>query len=142
MEFNRLDIDTLQYFTTEQKFFILHKLDSAWNISNVRIVDSSICGRLAEIPTVHMKFKSEDGKFRYIKSKNESEILNEVHIYFNGVYTIQENGICVPISEFYKMEIYMKDKGRTVGSWVAPGLGSVVIGILILIGLGVAAGGI
>ena len=61
------------------------------------------------------------------------ELLNEAHIYVNEFKEIENGRISVPISAIRKIEIYDKDSGATLASWVFAGIGIAAVTTAVLI---------
>ena len=110
----------------ENKFIILHYGDSAWQFKDIMADDNTITGGIFLLQG-HEKYRTTDaqGANRYKKraSKDESEVLNEVHIYTSELVQSESVQVSVPIKSINKIEIYDPAVGATIASWVFSGLG-------------------
>jgi hypothetical protein len=130
------------------KYLIVHFGDSAWHLSRIDMVESSLSGKISTLPDNHLKYKTTqaDSSNRYIKKLNESCVLEEVHLYVKDSLFSDLNSndsIKISISAIIKAEVYKKAKGRTIVSWLVPGLGIPIlaVGIIALIaGLSMSGG--
>jgi len=110
----------------ENKFIILHYGDSAWQFKDIMADDNTITGGIFLLQG-HEKYRTTDaqGANRYKKraTKDESEVLNEVHIYTSELVQSESVQVSVPIKSINKIEIYDPAVGATIASWVFSGLG-------------------
>ena len=64
-------------------------------------------------------------------------MLDEVHLYLKGGTQLQDlksgTNVEIPFSEIIRAEIYTKDKGKTLASWLIPGIGIPVVIIVIAV---------
>jgi hypothetical protein len=110
-------------FQNNNKFIIVH---SGLQIKNLRInsiENNVVFGSVSDFKG-HQKYKTTNPETsnRY-KINNESDVINEVHIYISG-FDIKDNGkISFPLSSITKIEIYDPDKLATIASWVFGAIG-------------------
>ncbi len=121
----------------EQKFIILHLNDKAWHLSNITIEKENINGIITDIPGHEMYKKVKPDVANRYRMK-DSLILNEVHIYTTEFTTVDASKVSIPIKAITKIEIYKKDTGATIASWVFSGLGVIagtagIVGVIILL---------
>ncbi len=131
-------IDRMQ---AENKYVILHLEDNVWHFQDVVVNESSVTGRISVL-TGHENYKiaKPDASNRYYKSKiyNQSDVLNEVHIYVSGFAETGSGLISIQPGDIKKIEIYDKDSGATAASWIFSGIGigiGAIAVILIIIAL-------
>ena len=122
----------------EGKFLILHLDDKAWKISDIVIDDEFFTGKIDSLIGHDSYTKTKPDKANRYRKKgklNNTEMLNEVHIYVSGFKEIEEGRISVALNSISKIEIYDKDKGSTTASWIFSGIGIAAgaFGILMVI---------
>ena len=75
----------------------------------------------------HEKYKTTDpdrpNRYKKNSNINESEVLEEVHIYTNDLSTPDYPNVAIPIEAISKLEVYDKAKEATTASWVLGTLG-------------------
>jgi hypothetical protein len=127
---NNITSEELKTFQSDKKYFILHTADTAWHLSNIILDNNSFNGTSTPLPKAHQKYKYEKGKFRYRRDTasdssyvDESNIVNEVHLFYTGD-SLSTIGKVVTgyISSIKKVDVYMKNKGKTTWSWLWPPL--------------------
>jgi len=110
----------------ENKFIILHYGDSAWQFKDIMADDNTITGGIFLLQG-HEKYRTTDAqganRYKNRASKDESEVLNEVHIYTSELVQSESVQVSVPIKSINKIEIYDPAVGATIASWVFSGLG-------------------
>ena len=128
---------TMLKFQDEKKFIILHYGDSAWNFRDIIAADSVVTGYLYPLRG-HDKYRTTnpDGANRYKRSVNhdESEVLNEVHIYTTE---LAEEGLIkasFPAAAVNKIEVFDPAVGATVASYVFSGL-AIAIPVIVVVAL-------
>ena len=113
-------------FQDDYKFIILHNADSVWKFKNIVVDEDTIRGTITKLVD-HNKYKTTNPERsnRYKKSSkiNESEVLNEVHIYMTESTQPSDTLISIPTAAIDKIELYDPAKGATVASWIFGGLG-------------------
>ena len=126
---NRIMPEELKAFQDNKKYFILHMADTAMHLTDILFKDSSFYGTLSPLTKVHMKYKTEKGKLRYLRYQsivdssyiNETDILNEVHLFYTGDGLKKTgNNVTGYISSIQKVDVYMKNKGKTRRTWLVP----------------------
>jgi len=119
----------MEEFITQKKFFIIHQDNEARYLLNAGIQENVITGELVNLKDDQMKFKSTrpKGATRYRKTKkhNEAYVTNEVHLYLQNS-VVKDFGsakqVKIPLSDIAYTNVYLKARGRTTFSWVAPGV--------------------
>lgn len=122
-----------------QKFIILHVDQRVWQMTSIKVNEESLSGVISPLYG-HERYKTvnPDGANRYINSTGEgSYLLNEVHLYASEYSESSQGNITIPIRAVQKIEIYDKDKGATVASWVLgiAGASLAAFGIILLIAI-------
>ena len=116
----------------EGKFFILHYGSQAWEFSDILVDDDIILGRITPLQS-HDYFKPKPKKFanRYKVSrspeKDESKVINEVHITISEFTAAEGNEISIAVDDIKNIEIYERDTGTTNASWVSSSVGIAAI---------------
>ncbi len=114
------------------KLFILHYGNQAWEFSDILVDDDIILGRITPLQS-HEYFKPKPKKFanRYKVSrspeKDESKVINEVHITISEFTAAEGNEISIVVDDIKNIEIYERDTGTTNASWVSSGVGIAAI---------------
>ncbi len=113
LPFNKTDLKT---FIKEDKYFILHDVDTAFCLSNTSYNDTSFTGKLSALPKVHLKYKTEKGSYKYDNDgyDKEDQILNEVHLYIND--KVKDKFFAGNYTSVIKVNINSKDKDKTNSS--------------------------
>jgi hypothetical protein len=130
--------DVISKMQDQQKFIILHLDDKAWQLKDIIVNEESITGSISVL-VGHERYKSvkPDNSNRYLKSKSrdESYVLSEVHIYITEYSEAEKGRISIPAGAIEKIEIYDKDKGATTASWAFSSLGVAAgaFGVLLVI---------
>lgn len=126
----------------ESKYIILHKGNHAWAFSDYEISGDSIKGKISELIGHDYYLDTQPDKAnKYIQSsdpsKDEREVINEVHITVSDYITLEANMISIPLESVQKIEIYDRDSGATTASWIFGGLG-LTVGVLAVVAIIVA----
>ena len=117
--------NTISKMQDEHKYIIVHLDDKLWQLSDIIIEQENITGKISDLSSiVNYKTVKKDAPNRY--KKDESQILNEVHIYTTEFTKIGSTKITFPIKAISKIEVYDKATGATIASWAFSGL---VVGI-------------
>lgn len=105
----------------EKRFIILHLEDKAWQLSNITLKEKSVDGEISVLSD-HEKYKTarlnKSNRYKKHGSHSESGVVNEVHVYVSGFQENQPGKISIPIDGIRKIEIYDKDQGATIATWV------------------------
>jgi hypothetical protein len=119
------------------KYIILHHDTIAWQLLNISADEDSIRGILSSLSD-HNKFLAvkPDSPNRYKKraSNDESQVLNEVHIYATNLVESGAKNVSFPVNGIEKIEIYDPAVGATVASWVFSGL-AIAIPVIVVVAL-------
>ncbi len=110
-------------FQNNNKFIIVHSGIQIKYLKIISIENNVLYGSVSDFKG-HQKYKTTNPETsnRY-KINNESDVINEVHIYISG-YVIKDNGkISFPLSSITKIEIYDPDHLATIASWVFGAIG-------------------
>jgi hypothetical protein len=112
-------------FALENKYFILHRDTKFWHLSGIEVNDESLAGNLsADVPEERWSYEITDSKrsHRYI-TYDRKFVLDQVHLYLkdSALPSIDSDGhIKVALTDIKKIDVYQKDKGRTLASWLIP----------------------
>ena len=130
-----VQFNDIKLYDSLNKYLVLHYGDSAWHLFGVDIGVNAFSGKISDLPKDHLKYKTTkpEKANRYHKDfeSNEANVLEEVHLYLQDslFYEIKSNeSIKIDFSIISKAEVYKKAKGRTLSSWLIPGLGVPIIG--------------
>jgi hypothetical protein len=131
---NKITAEDMKNFESLNKYLILHHGASAWHISEQRYNNEEISGKLSDLPAYHLKYQTTDSNFanRYkdTKNHNESDVLNEVHLYTaDSLLPKFETGdyFKIAFSAIIKTQIYQKAQGRTTVSWLLPVITPIIV---------------
>jgi hypothetical protein len=132
--------NTFKQYDSLNKYLILHLKDTAWHLSVMNIKDIELFGKLSTLPDYRMKYKTTKpnawNRYKRMEVQDENYVLEEVHLYlqdslFSEVYA--GDAINLQYSAISKVDVYIKDKGKTTASWLIPAFGVPVLGLIILI---------
>jgi hypothetical protein len=119
------------------KYIIIHYDTIARRLSDIVADEDSVRGKLSLLVD-HKKYLSTnpDGATRYKKKvlNDESEVLNEVHIFTTGLVKSGTKNVSFPIKGIEKIEIYDRAVGATVASWVFSGL-AIAVPVIVVVAL-------
>jgi hypothetical protein len=119
------------------KYIIIHYDTIARRLSDIVADEDSVRGKLSLLAD-HKKYLSTnpDGATRYKKKvlNDESEVLNEVHIYTTGLVKSGTKNVSFPMKGIEKIEIYDRAVGATVASWVFSGL-AIAVPVIVVVAL-------
>jgi hypothetical protein len=129
--------DVIHNQQDEAKFIILHFGDQAWEFTDIKVTEKTVVGTISELQG-HEYYKTtrtdQVNRYKASKSedKDESEVLNEVHITVSEYTALDDNEVSVSLENIEKIEIYDRAAGATTASWIFGGLG-VAAGVLAVI---------
>jgi hypothetical protein len=126
--------NTISKMQDEHKFIILHIDDKVWQLSDIIIEQENITGTISELYGIEKyRIVKPDVPNRY--RKDQSQILNEVHIYTTEFTKTGSTKITFPIKAISRINIYDKATGATIASWgfTTLGIGIGAAGILLII---------
>lgn len=119
------------------KYIIIHYDTISRRLSDIVADEDSVRGKLSFLVD-HKKYLSTnpDGATRYKKKvlNDESEVLNEVHIFTTGLVKSGTKNVSFPIKGIEKIEIYDRAVGATVASWVFSGL-AIAVPVIVVVAL-------
>ena len=112
---------TLKKLNSEGKYFILRKGTHSYALTNMVLDDTrmTLTARPDSIPPVHEVYVSNTNKKKYIyaKSKGESLVLQEVHIYTADTSQVNMDSLYTfPLSDVKKIEVIEFDQRKTNAS--------------------------
>jgi hypothetical protein len=120
----------IQKMQDEQKFIILHLDDKAWHFTDIKTDENNVTGTISLLTGHEMyKITNPDKANRYVKAKqfDQSDVLNEVHVYTSDVEITDQVKASVPASAITKVEVYSKAKGATAISFLSIPLGALAV---------------
>lgn len=128
--------ETMSGLNAARKTIIVHFSDQKWILTNAEIKNNTLTGKPEPYnypPTLRPVKPAGPNRYLTRSSRNQSYLLNEVHVY-PSEYTETGNGlISMPITAIDKLEIYEKDIAATVGSWTLGFLGGAAAAFTIFI---------
>ena len=129
------DSVTLTALKNSDKYFIIHLSNGFYALKNISANGSKIEGDLQRLPPERKRFiYAGDGSFNTYKSKYKKLLFSEIHLYAENVTAIDTNHISIPLKSVSKIDIFEKDTGKTIGSYVLGSLGVYFgIGLILLI---------
>lgn len=120
------------------KYIILHdNRYSMRHLSNVNVVNETIKASISNI-VGHTKYNDTElldvYTTRYKKNKrvDESEVINEVHVFVSKYKLIGNDQISIPIKAVDRIEVYNPAKGRTTMSWICSILGITLLSYTVI----------
>jgi hypothetical protein len=129
---NKVTPREIKNYYSLNKYFILHKGDSAWHLSQIELNDQGLSGNLSGIPSNHLNYLTTKIKGgNTYKHDNKLNVLDEVHLYLQDSLssrTYSGAHILITFSDIKKAELYRKDEVRTTVSWFVPQI--IGIGVL------------
>ncbi len=120
------------------KFIILHSGDKAWQFSKIVAAGDTVRGSIHRLEG-HEYYKTTDpnstNRYRKTNANDESEVLDEVHIYLKNQFDYKVGSISIPSNEIERIELYDPDKATTVASWIF-GIGPLaLIAVVVIVAL-------
>ena len=131
----------LAQFIANKRFIIIHQDSLARYLSNPLLSGNVLSGELVNLTKNQMKFKSTKPKgatrYRNNMTHKEKYIINQVHLYLQNS-VIPEFGsaqkVMIPVSDISNADVYQMATGKTIFSWVYPGLTYLTVsGVVIVI---------
>ncbi len=124
-------------FEQEQKYIVIHSQEVKYHLEKIDVNqdDQLLSGTLVPLNANHMHPKDPNIKIgkTYRYNKNKTEPLNEVHIYLNGNYDLEQGKeISIPISEVERIAVIDKNVGRTIINIVGSTLGVLALATIIV----------
>ncbi|MEJ7679828.1 MAG: hypothetical protein WKG06_18625 [Segetibacter sp.] len=126
------DSASLAVLKNSDKYFIIHLKNGFYALKNISADDSAIEGNLQKLPAEREKYIYESqtpGKT--YKSRDKHLLFSEIHLYAQNETATDTNHISIPLTSVSRVDIYEKDTGRTIGSYVLGSLG-IYLGINLL----------
>lgn len=109
------DSATLAALKDSDKYFVIHLKNGFYALKNISANGNMMEGDLQKLPP-------EREKFVY-KSQARSLLFSEVHLYAQNETATDTSHILIPLKSVSKINIFERDSGRTIGSYVLGGLG-------------------
>ncbi|MBE0652185.1 MAG: hypothetical protein IH594_00205 [Bacteroidales bacterium] len=129
---------SIQKLQEEGRFIILHMDDNVWHFTNISVDGTQMAGTISQFSGHEMYKKATyDNPIRYRKSKtnNQSEVLNEVHIYVSELVVTDQGRLVISLDAVEKIDVYDPATGATIASWGLASLGTAaaVTGVIFII---------
>jgi hypothetical protein len=122
--------NTLKDIGELNKYFLIHDHDNTWVLSNISVDSINLYGALELVDEENIYYADKRG-YRY--HKDEKEILNEVHFYFNEeAPKLNSATTIIPLSAIKEIRIIEKNTGKTVASYVFTTLGT-LMGVFVIV---------
>ena len=120
------------------KYVILHTKNSVYGLKNIAVNGNNIEADLETVPPQREKFLNakSSSKVTY-RSSDKKRLFSEVHVYAPTEKNTDSAHISLPFKQISSVEVFEKDRGRTVGSYVLGGVG-VILGIFAVFAIAVA----
>lgn len=118
------------------KALIVHFNEKKWVLTDIQLKNQIITGKLNEYkmpPTNKPVNPERPNRYIVTPSKDQRYLLNEVHLYVADFKEVVTDQISIPVSSIVKVEVYDRDTGATVGSWVLPIVGIPLLAVIIII---------
>jgi len=119
------------------KTFIIHFDQQKWVLSNAQVQNNIVTGKLTEYnmpPTFKPVRSNRPNRYLTRPALNQRFLLNEVHLYLSALPVHDNIQVSIPLSSVVKIEIYDKDKGATIGSYIL-GSAGIAAGVLLVFSL-------
>ena len=119
------------------KTIILHFDDKKYVLNDVQLKNNNLTGMLSDYkmpPTKHPVNPAGANRYRAIGSKNQRFLTNEVHLFVANFGDPGIMQVTIPMESIVRMEIYNKDTGTTVASWIVGSI-AMIIPLLFLAGI-------
>ena len=121
-------IETIYGMNDSGKTIVVHFNEKKWLLTRIQLKNNIIEGQLNEYkfpPTLKPVNPVKANRYlsRSDKTKDQKYLLKEVHLYLDQFADTGNSMVSIPVSSITKIEIYDKDSGSTVGSWVLGAVG-------------------
>lgn len=126
------DVDQI---SNPEKYVIIHFEEKVWQLVKVELNKKTISGKPVPLEGHEYYKKTNPNKanrYRKTYSNDESDVLNEVHIYINSYTKHNDDKIEIPLKSIQKIELYSPDSANTVASFFFTSV-AVVSGVLAVI---------
>lgn len=130
----------LAQFIANKRFIIIHQDSIARYLSNPLLSGSVLTGELVNLTKNQMKFKSTKPKganrYRNSMTYREKYVINEVHLYLQ-MSVVQDfrtaQKVMIPVPDIAYTDVYQMAEGRTIISWVYPGVTFLTVSCAVII---------
>jgi uncharacterized lipoprotein YehR (DUF1307 family) len=138
---NNVSVQEISQFIANKRFIIVHQDSLTRYLSNPQLSGNVLTGELLNLTKNQMKFKSTKPKgatrYRNNMTHREKYVINEVHLYLQKT-VIQDfrtaQKVMIPLSDITNADVYQMATGKTIFSWVYPGLTYLTVsGVVIVI---------
>jgi len=126
---NNVSVQEMAHFIANKRFIVIHQDSLARYLSNPLLSGNVLTGELVNLTKNQMKYKSTKPKgatrYRNNMTYKEKYVINQVHLYLPKS-VIQDFGsaqkVIIPLSDITNADVYQMATGKTIFSWVYPGL--------------------
>jgi hypothetical protein len=134
----RVDADSIQHLINENKYLILHADQEDFALTQVKVGSDHLDAKTETLPGEYLKFlQANNQKAHRYPAKDKELVMNAVRLYTSASVKYNEQ-ISIPTKDFYQMDIYQFDKGKT--TWVHVGvIGGIALGTAGIIAIAVLA---
>lgn len=131
---NNVTQQEIKKYDSSNKYLILHRDTSIWQLSEIKVKDESFSGKLSAVPIERSAYQiSIPSQGHQYKRINKSEVLDQVHLYLKDSIVTEfdsDGHIKISPKDIKKAEVYQNDGFRTTFSMILP---PVLIGGFILL---------
>jgi hypothetical protein len=129
---NNFNSKAIKEINNPKRYIILHTNDKIWHFQNLSIRNDTLFGFLETVKG-HDKYKTTKPRGLNSYKSAEKYVINELHLYSDGVIYKDKSIAALPVSKINKIEICYPNEAATFGFLV---LGTVItLGVLFLIAL-------
>ncbi len=121
------DSTSIATLRNSDKFVILHTKNSVYALKNISVNGNALEADLQAVPPEREKFiNAKNSSTITYKSIDKAELFSEVHVYAPAERTTDSSHISIPFKKVSSVEVFEKDGGKTIGSYVLGGVGIVL----------------
>lgn len=118
------DSSSLATLKNSDKYFVIHLRNGFFALKNISANGSRIEGDLQTLPAERERFiYASQAPSKTYKSRDKALLFSEVHLYAQNENASDSTHISIPVTSISRVDIFEKDKGKTIGSYVLGSLG-------------------
>jgi hypothetical protein len=126
------DSVTLSALKNSDKYFVIHLKNGFYGLKNITANGNTLEGELQPLPHEREKFVfASQAPGKTYTSRDKATLFSEIHLYAQEETSKDSGRFSIPLSSVTKINIYEKDTGKTIGSYVLGALG-IYLGINLL----------
>ena len=125
-------IEKITSLTQQDKYFIIHELESTWQLTNPTVQQSDLIGFKIELEDWYKSKNISYSKGEIIYNRKDTilaKVVNEIHIYTESVVQFDSNYVSIPIDSIQAVQLYKPQQPKR-GLIV---LGSVIVGVGLIV---------